>query len=161
MIASRRRFLVASLAAPVAVGPLGRALAQSMANVDRNGAAYIGELLVYDTVSSNATTKLEALISGIDAGWTDLTWENDMIGVGAVLNAIYAVAQKIESPDQFKGSRAEYLHSLEDRSKFGTAARAAIETGNPQALLDATADLRSGLDHYKKSTDLLNQELAG
>lgn len=159
MQGSRRNILVSAIAVPFALTPLGKALAQSTANTDRNGAAYIGEALVYDTITQAQVTQLRDLINTIDTGWTELKWQNDMIAISGVFNAVYAAAQKIEPPPQFSGSRAENVLSLKAYSNYGTAARAAIENGDPGILNLATVELQSALDHQKKSADLFQQEL--
>ena len=154
---NRRAFVAAVAISPLALG-LRRAAASP--DLDRDESAYIGELLVYESITSNANSRLAELIDGINAGWADLTWQNDVIGVGAVYNAVDAVARKIGPPDSLQPVHNAVLVFLSDNARFGTAIRVAVEQGSSQAMLDASAILQTATSHRKAAYALLNEWLA-
>jgi hypothetical protein len=127
---------------------------------DRPDADYVGQVSVLTLLTATTSHNLTGLIETLDAGWSQLKWQNDLIGQAAVFNAVYDTAKQLKPPERFADAHKEVLLGLESASTYGTTARAAVEAGDPTMLHNAMTNLQQANDHLAKATSLLQADLA-
>lgn len=139
-------------------GGFGRVDAAT-ADLSQQESVYLGESLALNELSHDNVQDISALVQTVDTGWTDLKWQNDMIQAAGVYAAIDERAQKITAPARFSGSHHELLLSTDANNRYGIAARAAIEAGDPQALNNAAPYIAQSVEHVNKMGELVKCEL--